>query len=75
MPMTSSRDTGALSPMTPPKVRGMLTAQGPKVKLDFKLGQSRPEQPERGMKRHKGWPITGTSDAPLRESGILKLHI
>jgi hypothetical protein len=53
----------------------MLTAQGPKVKLDFKLGQSRPEQPERGMKRHKGWPITGTSDAPLRESGILKLHI
>jgi hypothetical protein len=33
------------------------------------------EQPERGTKRHKGWPTPGASRAPLRGPGILKLHI
>jgi hypothetical protein len=40
-----------------------------------KSGQSRPEQPKRGTKQHKGWPTAGTSGAPLRGSGILKLRI
>jgi hypothetical protein len=61
--------------MGPPKAGGLLTAQGSKVKPDFKPGQSRLERPKLGMKRHKGWPATGTFGAPSRESDILKLHI
>jgi hypothetical protein len=61
--------------MGPQSLGGLLTAEGSKVIPDFKPGQSRQERPERGMKRHKWWPATGTSDAPSRESDTLKLRI
>jgi hypothetical protein len=37
--------------------------------------QSHLEQPERGMKQHKGWLAAGASGAPSRGPDILKLHI
>jgi hypothetical protein len=39
------------------------------------IGQSRLEQTEQGVKWHKWWTTYGTSEAPLRRPGILKLHI
>jgi hypothetical protein len=39
------------------------------------MGQSCLERPERGMKRHKGWPAAGASEAPSRGPDILMLHI
>jgi hypothetical protein len=37
--------------------------------------QSHPEQPDRGTKRHKGWPVVGAPSAPSRGLGTLKLRI
>jgi hypothetical protein len=39
------------------------------------MGQSRLEQPERGTKRHRGWPASGISSAPSRGPDILRLCI
>jgi hypothetical protein len=39
------------------------------------LGQSHPQQPERGLKRHKGSSVAGASGAPSRGPDILKLQI
>jgi hypothetical protein len=63
-----------ISKMGPTIAMGSANAQGSKAK-PAESGQSRPEQPERGTKRHKGWPIDGASGAPSWGPGILKLHI
>jgi hypothetical protein len=33
-----------------------------------------PKQPERGMMRHNGWPVVGTSGAPSWGPSIIMLH-
>jgi hypothetical protein len=71
---STSRDTATVSKMGPTIAMGSAKAQGSKVK-PTESGQSRPEQPEQGTKRHNGWPVAGTSCAPLRGSNILKLRI
>jgi hypothetical protein len=60
--------------MGPTMAVGSAKAQGSKAK-PAESGQSRPEQSERGMEQHKGWPTVGTSGAPSRGPDILKLHI
>jgi hypothetical protein len=57
--------------MDPTIIVGSAKALGLKVK-PAESGQSRPEQPEGGTKRHKEWPTVGASDAPLRGPDILK---
>jgi hypothetical protein len=55
-------------------VVGSTKAQGSKAK-PTESDQSCPEQLERGMKQHNGWPAVGASDAPSRGPDILKLFI
>jgi hypothetical protein len=50
--------------MGPTIAVGSTKAQGSKLK-PAESGQSDLEQPERGMKRHKGWPVVGASSAPI----------
>jgi hypothetical protein len=73
MPYTSW-DTTTISKMGPTIVAGSAKAQGLKAK-PTESSQSRPEQPERGTKRHKGWPVVGASSALSRGPNILKLRI
>jgi hypothetical protein len=70
----ASCDTATISEMSPTIVVGSAKAQDSKAK-PTELGQSRPEQPEQGMKRHKGWLVGGAHGAPSRGPDILKLHI
>jgi hypothetical protein len=63
-----------VSKMGPTIAVGSAKAQGSKAKAT-ESGQSRPEQPERGMKQHKGWLPPGTSQAPSRGPDTLKLRI
>jgi hypothetical protein len=63
-----------VSKMGPTIAVGFAKAQGSKAKAT-ESGQSRPEQPERGMKQHKGWPVVGTPGAASRGPNILKLPI
>jgi hypothetical protein len=60
--------------MGPTIAVGFAKAMGSKVK-PTESGQSRPEQLERGMKRHKGWRAAAASGAPSRGPDILKLRI
>jgi hypothetical protein len=68
------RDTATVSKMGPMIIMGSAKAQGSKAKPD-RSGQSRPEQPERGTKRHKGWPVASAPGDPSRGPSILKLRI
>jgi hypothetical protein len=72
--LSTSRDTTTISKTCPMIVVGFAKAQGSKVK-PVESGQSRLEQPERETKRHKGWPVAGTSSAPSRAPDILKFCI
>jgi hypothetical protein len=56
----TSRDMVTISKTGPTIAMGSANAQGSKAK-PVESGQSRLEQPERGTKRHKGWPIDGAS--------------
>jgi hypothetical protein len=73
MPFTSW-DIAIISKMGLMIVMGSTKAQGSKAK-PTESGQSRPEQLERGTKRHKGCPAVGAPGAPSRGPGILKLRI
>jgi hypothetical protein len=53
---------------------GSAKAQGSESKPD-RPGESYLEQPERGTKRHKGWPAAGVPVAPSRGPITLKLGI
>jgi hypothetical protein len=53
---------------------GSAKARGSK-KNPAESSQSRPEQLEWGMKRHKGWLAVGASGAPSRGLVILKVRI
>jgi hypothetical protein len=70
----TSRDTAIISETGPTIAMGSAKAQGLKAK-PTESGQSHPEQLERGMKRHKGWPVVGAPGAPLTGPIILKFHI
>jgi hypothetical protein len=63
-----------VSKMGPTIAMGSAEAQDSKAK-PVVSGQSRPEQLERGTKRHKGWLAISTPSAPTRGPNILKLHI
>jgi hypothetical protein len=74
-PVTPTKDTGVVSLVGPSMAGGPANSSGFDGKT-CQAGQSHPKRPERGTKRHKGWPAAGASGAPLREgAGILKLHI
>jgi hypothetical protein len=63
-----------ISKIGPTIAVGSAKAQGSKAK-PTESGESRPEQPERGTKQHKGWPAIGASGAPSRGPSILKVHV
>jgi hypothetical protein len=67
-------DTTTLSKTAPTIIVGSAKAQGSKAK-PAESGQSRPEKPEQGTKRHKGWPAVGAPGAPSRGPDILKLRV
>jgi hypothetical protein len=63
-----------VSETTPTIAVGSTKAQDSKAN-PIESGQSRLEQPERAIKRRKGWPAVGASGDPSRGSVILKLRI